>query len=65
MMDEATLRQFQRRVNEIARHFGDRCNSDSTLTAREATEIVKACLNAGNALETMIRAQFGEPKPTG
>jgi hypothetical protein len=63
-MDRGTLEAFQRRVIEIARHFGDRCNSDSTLTAREATEVVKACLNAGNALETMIRDKFGSAPAT-
>lgn len=48
----------------MARLLGDRQNSDSTLTARQATQIVSACLSAGNVLEQLVRERDAVPEPS-
>lgn len=61
-----------RECQAVAKHFGDRQNSPSTLSPREAHAIVNACLNAGNLLEQEARnraaresqAQENQPCPT-
>ena len=60
-MDAKTLRQLAAECQQVARHFGDRQNRDTTLTADEAQKIVTRCLNAGNVLEQLAREQ--EPQP--
>jgi hypothetical protein len=59
-MELKTLEQVHKACQSVARHFGDRCNSDSTLTAKEATNLVKAVLNAGNLLEMWSRQLKGK-----
>lgn len=48
----------------LARHFGDRQNSDSTLTAREASKVVTAVLNAGNLLADVVNRVRTASEPT-
>lgn len=64
MLTYAEYMKAARELQALARHFGDRCNSDSTLTAREATQLVRVALNGGNVLEAHARGMGPPPGET-
>lgn len=49
------IESMSRECIKLARHFGDRQNSESKLTAREAEALVTCLLNAGNTMEHIAR----------
>ena len=54
---EADFQTFSRvalRCQKMARHFGDRQNSDSTLTAKECMTLVTTLLDAGNLMAQAV-----------
>lgn len=64
-VDTRTLHKLAAELQAVARLLGDRQNSDSTLTARQATQIVSACLSAGNVLEQLVRErEQAVPEPS-
>lgn len=58
-----TLNSVARQCQQVARHFGDRQNRDTTLTAVECQAVVTRMLNAGNILEQLAREQSGIAPP--
>lgn len=61
--DEADVfRRVAADAQKIARAFGDRQNSPSTLKPRDAEAIVTVCLNCGNLMSRLANDQHPVPE---
>ncbi len=66
VVDVRDIKVFQMIAVEcqmLARAFGDRQNSESKLTAKEATKVVTTLLNAGNLLAVASSVPKPQEKP--
>lgn len=62
-MDAKTLAKVAADCQQLAGHFANRQNRETTLTPKEAQEIVTRSLNAGNLLEQIVRQLNGTETP--
>lgn len=64
-MTDADYAKISGECDRLLRHFADRQNSDSVLTAREAHAIVNTLANARTAFDTFVKRRSEEKEEEG